>query len=56
MAPEHCTLWNIISGIIGLVIGSGLTLTITKSSKKNSVRQEGVVARGDVAGRDINKN
>lgn len=45
---------EIISGIIGLIFGAGLTLTI-KCSNNNKVVQKNNTVGGDQAGRDITK-
>lgn len=46
---------EIISFIVGALTGGITVKWHSVRSSKQSVRQEGIVAGGDVAGRDINK-
>lgn len=59
MASEHPIILSVITGILGLITGSGLTflkLSISnKSGTNKSVTQKNIRAGGDFVGRDMKK-
>jgi hypothetical protein len=59
---EHCKFWEIICGLIGVVIGAGGTLLVIKirikrgnTSTRSVVQRDISTGGGDVAGGDIKK-